>query len=272
MMALRSRNAEGHIVFPMSSGGLHKFGLADAHGWGAYKPTTASRRPWRPYGWEGASQRPTDRTPNLTSLIQMGARPYAPQIGRFLAVDPVEGGATTNPYGYVNDPVNTKDLSGECVFGTRKGGGCKGGIRPVANLFNASKRAVKADKAGRAIACQASAQIAGALTSSLAPNSGGPKLTGKCAGTKPITATFRAPTLTVPVLAGSSYTLASAALSCAQMAPVGAAGGLVVIGRAETIFRGTPASGAGATFGYGAGMVAGCLAGVALSQAGVELP
>jgi RHS repeat-associated protein len=64
------------------------------------------------FGWEGASQRPTDRTPNLTSLIQMGARPYAPQIGRFLSVDPVEGGATTNAYGYVNDPVNSEDLTG----------------------------------------------------------------------------------------------------------------------------------------------------------------
>jgi RHS repeat-associated protein len=96
----------------------------------------------RPFGWEGASQRPTDRTPNLTSLIQMGARPYAPQIGRFLAVDPVEGGATTNPYGYVNDPVNTEDLNGKCVFGSRKTGGCKGGIRAVANTFNAGKRGV----------------------------------------------------------------------------------------------------------------------------------
>jgi predicted GIY-YIG superfamily endonuclease len=42
----------------------------------------------------------------------MGARPYAPQIGRFLAVDPVEGGATTNAYGYVNDPINYEDLDG----------------------------------------------------------------------------------------------------------------------------------------------------------------
>jgi RHS repeat-associated protein len=80
----------------------------------------------RPYGWEGASQRPTDRTPNLTSLIQMGARPYAPQIGRFLAVDPVEGGATTNPYGYVNDPYNSKDLSGRCVICPSGGSGSFG--------------------------------------------------------------------------------------------------------------------------------------------------
>jgi RHS repeat-associated protein len=94
----------------------------------------------RPFGWEGASQRPTDRTPNLTSLIQMGARPYAPQIGRFLAVDPVEGGATTNPYGYVNDPVNTKDLTGRDLswtnpLGELLGRGCDSCGTPRAQEF-----------------------------------------------------------------------------------------------------------------------------------------
>jgi RHS repeat-associated protein len=114
------------------------------------KSSTTPPRRWRPYGWEGASQRPTDRTPNLTSLIQMGARPYAPQIGRFLAVDPVEGGATTNAYGYVNDPYNSEDLNGRGIswtdpWGDTVGSVCSSCVTPVGrSSFQAADRAIDA--------------------------------------------------------------------------------------------------------------------------------
>ena len=67
------------------------------------------------YGWLGSHQRLGERATNLKPIINMGARPYNPTLGRFLRVDPVEGG-TENDYTYPTDPVNMNDLDGRMAL------------------------------------------------------------------------------------------------------------------------------------------------------------
>lgn len=62
------------------------------------------------YGYLGQHEKITESEYTVTP-VQMGVRLYIPGIGRFMQVDPVEGGGANN-YSYPTDPINDFDLTG----------------------------------------------------------------------------------------------------------------------------------------------------------------
>ncbi len=66
--------------------------------------------------WHGGGGVKLETETGLQPVVEMGARQYHVALGRFLEVDPIEGGVA-NDYAYVEDPVNASDIDGQgCLY------------------------------------------------------------------------------------------------------------------------------------------------------------
>ncbi|WP_245782337.1 PA14 domain-containing protein [Actinokineospora terrae] len=99
----------------VQSGALRTYGPFGEPGATANDGTPDNQPGNLDYGWLGQYQRPYEHSGSL-SIVEMGARPYSPVLGRFLLVDPVDGGSA-NDYDYVaGNPISNTDLDGNCFW------------------------------------------------------------------------------------------------------------------------------------------------------------
>jgi RHS repeat-associated protein len=109
-------NAHGDIVAQTDGTGS----VTDTYTYDAFGVMSGSAPNVRNQQWLGRYQKRAD---SITGLVLLGKRSYDPHTGRFLSMDPIDGGGL-NPYdGSLQDPINNVDTSGESAVPVEPGGG-----------------------------------------------------------------------------------------------------------------------------------------------------
>jgi RHS repeat-associated protein len=145
-------------------------GLASKTDTSEYGVPTTSLPP--KYSWLGSLDIPTELP---SGALNLGARSYVPQLGRFLQPDPIPGGSA-NAYSYTfGDPVNTSDPTGESTIQQLVAGFAAG----VAAEHKAKEEAEQAARrAAEEAAARTTAEYAALQASWAAYWAAGPQYTG----------------------------------------------------------------------------------------------
>jgi RHS repeat-associated protein len=164
---LQLTNIQGDIVATASTSETAT-SLASTIGEASEYGVPATEAPPK-FSWLGAHQIPTQLP---SGIMDMGARSYVPQLGRFLQTDPIPGGGS-NPYAYTNgDPVNETDLTGQYVENSYLGTIFEGQNNQAIELEKAREQAAREEAERKA----AEAAAIAAEDAADSPTEGGPEL------------------------------------------------------------------------------------------------
>jgi len=112
-------NLGGHMIATATDAGTRQGTPVTYDPWGGGYPLRApvdNATGAADFGADGAAGKLEEHA-TTNSLVLLGARALSPTEGRFLSVDPVEGGCANN-YVYVfGDPINKQDLDGKGFWG-----------------------------------------------------------------------------------------------------------------------------------------------------------